>query len=68
MSCVDFNINFLNYESHNPTQSFTILLLSLTFRPLIKMPARITESSSADNIFTNGLSDHNFLPYFIFRR
>ena len=55
--CGDFNINWLNYDIHLLTQSYLDLLLS--FRPLINMPTRITETSCTliDNIFTNDLSN-----------
>ena len=62
--CGDFNItgNLLNYDTHLLTQSYLDLLLSFSFRPLINMPTRITETSCMliDNIFTNDLSNENF--------
>ena len=52
----------LNYDTHLLTQSYLDLLLSFSFRPLINMPNRITETSCTliDNIFTNDLSNEHF--------
>ena len=50
-----YNINFLNYESHDQTATFIDMLYSYTFVPLINRPTRVTSSSATliDNIFTN---------------
>lgn len=74
--CGDFNINLLNYNSHNMTTQFVELLFSYGLVPSIVRPTRITMDSATliDNIFTNcvenvksgiicnDLSDH--LPIF----
>lgn len=51
----DFNINLLNFESHNLTSDFVELLHSHSFLSLINRPTRITATSATliDNIFTN---------------
>ena len=58
----NFNINLLNYDTHLLTQSYLDLLLSFSFRPLLNMPTRITETSGTliDNIFPNDLSNEHF--------
>ena len=55
----DYNINMFNIDTHEPTSSFTDLLFSHCFIPLINRPTRITESTATliDNIFTNNLDD-----------
>ena len=60
----DYNINILNYESHEPTAYFVNSMYSFGFVPLINRPARITQLSSTiiDNIFTN---NHNALIKFL---
>ena len=74
----DFNLNLLNFESHNATGDFVNTLASYYFQPHIIKPTRITDHSATliDNIFFNSLehevisgnllcdlSDH--LPYFV---
>jgi hypothetical protein len=53
----DFNINLLNADSHNPTNSFLNCMLSYNYFPLINRPTRITGQSATliDNIFCNAL-------------
>ena len=54
----DYNINILNYESHEPIAYFVNPMYSFGSVPLINRPARITQLSSTiiDNIFTNNHS------------
>ena len=49
----DFNINFLKYEKHNPTNEFLDSLLSNVFLPYISHPTRIHVQSRTliGNIF-----------------
>ena len=51
----DFNVNFLNYNEHNPTNEFLDSLVSNSFIPLILQPTRITNHSNTliDNMFSN---------------
>ena len=51
----DFNINLLNYESHNDTNEFTNSMVSHHMLPQILQPTRVTDHSAIviDNIFTN---------------
>lgn len=51
----DFNINFLRYNDHGPTNDFLNSLLSQSFLPMITLPTRITQTCAnlLDNIFTN---------------
>ena len=51
----DYNINLLNYDSHELTAGFVNSLYSYGFVPLINRPTRITPHSATiiDNIFTN---------------
>ena len=53
----DFNINFLNVDSHQPTDDFINLMTSSSLYPLISKPTCITSSTATliDNIFTNNL-------------
>ena len=65
--CGDFNTDLLNYN-HTATQLFLDTFMSFSFRPLINMSTRITESTSTliDNIFTNNFNDaHSHLRYFL---
>ena len=57
----DFNIDLLNYESHNPTSDFLDLVYGNSFVPLITRPTRISISSATliDNIFTNNFQNLN---------
>ena len=54
----DYNINILNYESHDPTAYFVDAMYSCGFVPLINRSTRITQHSGTiiDDIFTN---NHN---------
>ncbi len=77
--CGDYNIDLLQYNSHQSSRDFVNELFSYGFYPLINSPTRITGSSSTliDNIYTNeigitmengilinDISDH--LPIFLF--
>ena len=42
----DYNINLLNYESHDQTTTFRDMLYSYVFVPLINRPKRVTSSSA----------------------
>ena len=54
----DFNINFLNYNDHQPTNDFLDSLASNSFISYILHPTRITSHSKTliDNIFSNFIS------------
>ena len=56
----DYNINLLNYESHDQTATFIDMLYSYVFVPLTNRPTRVTSSSATliGDIFTN---NHNAL-------
>ena len=58
----DFNLNLLNYQSHNPTIEFLDVMYSNMFFPLITHPARITYRTAMliNNIFTNHIDHHLF--------
>ena len=49
----DFNVNFLNYESHNDTNDFINTMISHYLLPHILHPTRVTDHSATviDNIF-----------------
>ena len=51
----DFNINFLNYDIHPPTNEFLDSFSSHYFLPHILQPSRVTTNSKTliDNIFSN---------------
>ena len=51
----DFNIDPLQYESHNNTNEFLNTIISHSFLPYILQPTRVTDHSSTviDNIFSN---------------
>ena len=53
----DFNLDLLNYHSHQYTGEFLDIMYSNTFFPLITRPTRITSYSATliDNIFTNNI-------------
>ena len=55
----DFNINLLNYETHQHTTDFVDQLHANSFVCLINKPTRVKQQSATliDNIFTNSLSD-----------
>ena len=63
----DFNLNLMNYQSHNPTGEFLDMMYSNTFFPLITRPTRITSHSATliDNIFQNSL-ETNLLSSLLF--
>ena len=56
----DFNVNLLNYESHNDTNDFINTMISHHFLPHILHvhPTRVTDHSATvmDNIFSNNTS------------
>ena len=75
----DFNVNMLNFESHNLTNDYINLLISKSFLPVITLPTRIKQQSATliDHIWTNkvttsyrsgiilsSLSDHFPVVYF----
>ena len=49
----DFNVNLINFDNHNPTETFLNNFISNSFLPCIHLPTRITYKSSTliDNIF-----------------
>ena len=51
----DFNVNLLNYNEHNQTNTFSDSLASNSFMPLILQPTRLTSHSNTliDNVFSN---------------
>ena len=51
----DFNIDLLQYESHNNINEFLNTIISHSFLPHILQPTRVTDHSSTfiDNIFSN---------------
>ena len=57
--CGDFNINLLNCDSHNDSNTFVETMYGLGLYPLINKPTRITEFSATviDNIFTNNINN-----------
>ena len=63
----DFNLNLMNYQSHNLTGEFLDIMYSKTFFPLITRPTRITSHSATliDNIFQNSL-ETNLLSSLLF--
>ena len=78
----DFNINLLNYESHNDTNEFINSMVSHHMLPQILQPTRVTDHSATviDNIFTkatnfetisgnilNQIADH-FSQFLILRK
>ena len=54
----DFNVNLLNYESHNKTNDFINTMVSHYLLPHILHPTRVTDHSATviDNIFSNNTS------------
>ena len=57
----DFNINLLNYETHNQTRDFIDSMFANSFKPLIDKPTRVTAFSTTliDNIFSNDILSNN---------
>ena len=51
----DFNIDLLEYDSHNPTNDFINSLIAHSFLPYIYQPTRVTDhpATITDNIFSN---------------
>lgn len=51
----DFNVNLINYESHQTTNDFVNHMLSHSLFPTISRPTRVTDTSSTliDNIFSD---------------
>ena len=49
----DFNVNLINFDIHNPTETFLNNFISNSFLPCIHLPTRVTYKSSTliDNIF-----------------
>jgi hypothetical protein len=58
----DFNLNLLNYHSHQRTGEFLDIMYSNMFIPLITRPSRITYNSATliNNIFTKNLDTYSF--------
>ena len=56
----DYNVNLMNYESHDLTANFVDTIYSYSYVPLINRPTRVTQHSATliDNILTN---NHNAL-------
>jgi hypothetical protein len=56
----DFNMNLLNYQSHNQTNEFLDIMYSNMFFPLITRPTRITSHTATliDNIFIYIFTNH----------
>ena len=56
----DFNINLLNYESHQLTEEFLNDLRLHCFQPYILQPTRITDHSATliDNIYLNSIEHY----------
>ena len=52
---IDFNIDLLQYDSHNPTNDFINSLISHYFLPYIHQPTRATDHSATiiDNVLSN---------------
>ena len=51
----DFNINLLNYDTHNATNEFLNSMYTNSFLPFILQPIHVTEVSATliDNIYAN---------------
>ena len=58
----DFNLNLLNYHTHQFTGEFLDIMYSNMCFPLINRPTRITSNTATliDNIFTNNLDTYSF--------
>ena len=63
----DFNLNLMNYHSHQLTSEFLDIVYSNMFFLLITRPTRITSNTATliDNIFTNNF-DHFFCSGLLF--
>ena len=57
----DFNINLLNYDTHQETRDYVDAMFSNACIPLISRPARITHTTATliDNIYSNDLMGNN---------
>ena len=57
----DFNINLLQFSSHNKTNAFLENVFSQGFMPLILKPTRVTPTSATliDHIYTNKINQEN---------
>ena len=55
--CSDFNVNLLNFESHDLTNDYIHSLISKSFVPLITIPTRIKHMSATliDHIWCNNI-------------
>lgn len=58
----DFNLNLLNYNSHNITKEFANMLFSAGFLQLISNPTRVGSHNNSisliDHIWSNDIRDH----------
>ena len=56
----DFNINLVNYDSHNPTSQFPDGFCSNSFFPYINIPTHHIPRSKTltDNIFCNNINEN----------
>ena len=56
----DFNINLMNYSSHQDSCDFINNMYANSFIPLINRPTRVTEHSATliDHIYTNNIKDN----------
>ena len=63
----DFNLNLMNYHSHQSTSEFLDIIYSNMFFPLITRLTRITSNTATliDNIFTNN-TDNQFYSGLLF--
>ena len=61
----DFNINLINYDSHNLTSQFLDGTCSNSFFPYINIPTRHSPRSNAliDNIFHNNINENAISGY-----
>ena len=57
----DFNINLLNYDTHQETRNYVDTMFSNACIPLISRPTRITPTTATliDNIYSNDLMGNN---------
>ena len=62
----DFNLNLMNYNSHQFTNEFLDIMYSNSFFPLITRPTRITSNTATliDNIFSNNFVNQAFSGLF----
>ena len=59
--CLDFNINMLNFDTHNLTNDYINSLISKSFIPIITLPTRVKHQSATliDHIWRNKI-DNNY--------